>query len=115
MQNYQRIIPRDFYNESKLLKCIGLLSLNILDNSTPCKIEIEESGEAFNVVLLDDGYLTIINYPIKVKDLEILFKTTYNSKANYPLYAELNYVNYCVFDESGKFDSEFLELINIID
>ena len=46
MDNYSRVIPRDFFNEAKLLKCMGLLALKVLDNMTPngIKILIEESG-----------------------------------------------------------------------
>lgn len=112
MTKYERVIPRDFFNEAKLLKCMGVISLAILDNKTPKGIEmkIEESGEAFEVVLLDEGSLTIANYPVKINGELYNLKTTYNSKANYPLFFEtLNYEDILVLDESGNFTVEFIE------
>lgn len=32
---YQRVIPRDLFNEAKLLKCLGRLSLFIHDGKSP--------------------------------------------------------------------------------
>lgn len=109
---YHRVIPRDLFNEAKLLKCIGRLSLLILDNMVPCKIEIDENGQPFNICLLDEGSLTISNYRITVKGIELIFKTTYNSKANFPLYCECDEVDYLVFDEEGNFSEEFNQFIN---
>lgn len=111
MENYSRVIPRDFFNEAKLLKCMGLLALNILDGKQPenTVISIADNDEPFNVVLLDDGHLTVINYPVKINGIEVIFKSTYNSKSNYPLLAEYQNCEYVVFDEHGQWDSEFLE------
>lgn len=113
-ETYTRVIPRDFFNEAKLLKCMGLLSLMILDNKTPCDIRIQEDGEPFQIELTEDGSLFVANYPVFVKDTLCLFKTTYNSKANYPLICEYDYCEYRVFDESGNWDEEFLEFINTL-
>jgi hypothetical protein len=121
---YQRVIPRDFFNEAKLLKCMGLLSLKIHDCKTPCEITIHqdqryinetmdtENGEPFDVVLMDCGHLTVINYPVTVKGVQCTFKTTYNSKSNFPFYCEHDYCDYLVFDEKGNFDDEFLNFVN---
>lgn len=111
MENYSRVIPRDFFNEAKLLKCMGLLALNVLDGKQPenTVISISDNDEPFNVVLLDDGHLTVINYPVKINGIEVVFKSTYNSKSNYPLLAEYQDCEYVVFDEQGQWDSEFLD------
>lgn len=106
---YDRVIPRDFFNESKLLKCMGNLQIAITDCKLPegVKIEIDENGEAFKIALTDDGYLTIANYPVRINGKEIIMKTTYNSKSNFPLFGEYEYCDYLVFDEQGKFTAEF--------
>ena len=109
---YTRVIPRDFFNESKLLECMGVLSLKILDRRLPegVQIEIAETGEPFNIQLTDDGVLTVANYPVTVNGKTVFFGTTYNSKANFPLFARSeSYEDFQVFDDNGDFSSEFIE------
>lgn len=109
---YERVVPRDLFNEAKLLKCIGLVALMILDNKTPVAMAIEEHGNAFKIGLLDDGYLTITNYEISIKGNPYTFKCQYNSKSNYNLFVEYNYCEYLVFDEKGNFYTEFIDFVN---
>ena len=35
---YERVIPRDLFNEAKLLKCVGLLVLKIHDGENPANV-----------------------------------------------------------------------------
>lgn len=108
---YKRIIPRDFFNEAKLLKCMGLLSLKIEDRETPegIKIEIESNNEPFEIVLLEEGSLTIKNYLVKVNGKRVTMKTTYNSKSPFPLMCGIGYDEWPVFTDEGEFDEEFIE------
>ncbi len=115
LTEYQRVIPRDLFNEAKLLKCIGQLCLLIHDGLTPVKMSVEETGEAFEIGLLEDGFLCILNLDISIKDQVFTFKTTYNSKANYPLYLEYDYCDYEVFDDKGKFTQTFIDFCNSVD
>lgn len=110
---YNRVIPRDFFNEAKLLKCMGLLSLKILDGQLPdgLKIEIEESGEPFDIQLTEDGSLFVANYQVLVNDVPVIMGTAYNSKSNYPLNCIFNYEEIRVFDETGNFTEEFVSFI----
>lgn len=110
--SYQRVIPRDFFNESKLLKCMGQLSLKVLDYQTPkgVEISIDENLEPFDIQLSDSGFMFVSNYPVQVNGVEILFTTTYNSKANYPLYAWYDDEQYKVFDEDGNFHKDFIAM-----
>jgi hypothetical protein len=112
---YTRVIPRDFFNEAKLLKCMGILSLKILDCQLPEGIEItiSESGNPFNIQLSDDGSLYVANYQIKVNGQIVEFHTTYNSKSNYPFYASVDYCEYQVFDDGGEFTDEFIEQFKV--
>ena len=109
--SYQRVIPRDFFNEAKLLKCMGQLSLKILDCQLPegIKIEIEETGEPFEIHLTDDGRLFVSNYQTSINDTYISLSTTYNSKYNYPLICFHDDVELLVFDEFGNFTEEFIQ------
>jgi hypothetical protein len=115
-ETYSRVIPRDFFNEAKLLKCMGMLALKILDRQTPCDMHIDEGeeGEPFNIELSDEGGLFVSNYHVYVKNTRCTFKTTYNSKSAYPFYCEYENCDYCVFDESGEWDSEFIHLVTEI-
>lgn len=109
--SYCRVIPRDFFNESKLLKCMGLLALKILDGNLPkgIKITIDECEEPFKIDFLGEGSLTIANYPVTANEQNVVMKTTYNSKANYPLFCEIGDSECLVFDEKGDFHNDFIE------
>lgn len=112
---YPRIIPRDFFNESKLLKCMGRLALlkhkgNLPDN---ININVEESGEPFHVKLHNEyGCLYVSNYNVTINDIDVFVGTLYNSKNNYPLVCYYDYTEYLVFDENGNFDDEFIEFFS---
>lgn len=112
MSNYNRVIPRDFFNEAKLLKCMGFLALNILNGTLPdgINVEIEEPGEPFDIHLMDDGSLYIANYMTTFNNVPVIFKTTYNSKDPYPFFLEHDYCDYKVFNDDGTFSNEFKSL-----
>lgn len=111
--NYTRVIPRDFFNDSKLLKCMGFLALHILNNTVPnnihIKIESEEKGEPFDIRMCDDTFLCVSNYETFVNDENVLMKSKYNSKDNFNLYCEFEDEDYLVFDENGHFTKEFID------
>jgi len=107
---YDRVIPRDLFNESKLLKCMGQLCLYIHDNTTPVEMTVEHNGDPFKIALMEDNNLRVTNISISIKGSVFDFYTTYNSKAAYPLYVmDDNYTEYEVFDHGGKFSTEFVE------
>lgn len=108
--SYTRVIPRDFFNEAKLLKCMGQLALKILDGMLPdgLKIEINESGEPFNILLTDDGRLFISNYETTINDVYVSMSTTYNSKDAFPLVCFHDDDETTVFDDNGEFTEEFI-------
>lgn len=108
---YIRVIPRDFFNESKLLKCLGKLELCIHDNSTnDLPLVSIFDGERFIIELSDYGFLYCLNYKVFVNDIEIYLYTPYNNRDNYPLYGDYKENTYKVFDESGQlniFEKDF--------
>jgi hypothetical protein len=113
--NYNRVLPRDLFNEAKLLKCIGRLILLIEDNMTPVRMSYGENGEPFTIGLTDDGSLMVTNLGISINRRLQTFKTTYNSKSNYPLLLETpDYSEILVFSENGEFTPDFIQYaINI--
>lgn len=115
--SYQRVIPRDFFNESKLLKCMGQLSLKILDGKLPdgVKIEIDECGDPFVINQTNDGRLFLQDYDVTVNDVFVSMSTTYNDKNNYPLVCFHDDIETTVFDDNGEFTPEFIELCNNIE
>lgn len=113
-ETYCRVIPRDFFNEAKLLKCLGQLAIKIHECDLPegFIIDIEESGDPFDIQLSDEGSLYVANYPTTVNGVRVRFKTTYNSKSPYPLFCEVDYTDYQVFEDNGEFCEEFINMFN---
>ncbi len=114
--SYTRVIPRDFFNEAKLLKCMGILSLKILDGMLPegISISIYESGEPFQIELDDCGDLRVMNYPIEVNGEEVIFFTAYNSKNALPFYAYINDEPVLVFTNTTEFTNDFISAVSLM-
>jgi hypothetical protein len=107
-KNYNRVIPRDLFNESKLLKCIGRLCLLINDGFPICSMHYDFDGSPFQVVQNINGELHVKNINFFIKDLPLLFKTGLNSKENFPLMLEWEGVDYEVFDKAGQYQFGFI-------
>lgn len=110
--SYTRVIPRDFFNESKLLKCMGRLALLRLDNQLPdgIEIEIDEHGEPFDIKQdMNSGSIYVSNYSTSVNDIDVIFATRLNSKEPYPMVCIIGYDEVEVFDNDGDFVEEFIE------
>jgi len=112
---YNRVIPTDFFNESKLLKCLGQLVLKIDENRTlRNKIEVPEYGEEPFEIHLNKSLnvLHCLNYNFieKVTDIPLSFMTPYNSKGNYPLEFMIEHGDIMeVFNDDGSLSNEFLQ------
>jgi hypothetical protein len=113
--HYTRVLPRDLFNEAKLLKCVGRLCLLIHDGLTPAGIFFEmQDLQPFKIGLIPDGHLTVTNLKFYIHGKFVMFKTTYNSKSEYPLLADYEDIEYPVFSNSGSLEPEFIELFNSI-
>lgn len=100
---YQRVIPRDLFNEAKLLKCIGKISVLIHDNKIK-GLEALHDGDAFKITQSLDGQLTIDNIHFFDEDgTTVSFSTNYNSKEDWPL--EMIYMDkyYYPLNEKGEY------------
>ena len=113
MHSYQRVVPRDLFNESKLLQQLGFLCLAIHDWEIG-RLEVEDSGEPFDVQLSDEGELSITNLTFLRGEEVIRFWINYNSRIKNPLLFEnpkTGDSDY-VFDDQGEFTSRFFEQFN---
>ena len=117
--NYVRVIPRDFFNEAKLLKCMGHLSLAVLDRILPDGINIEildsiENDSQFNIKIIIYFYILYVsNYTILINGKSYILGTRYNSKQNFPFYIIIDDQDFLVFDEQGDLSEEFINKFQI--
>jgi hypothetical protein len=107
---YERVYPRDLFNEACLLKCLGRLTLLILDGKLdlpmPENIPVEIDLDQDNSRLYSN-----LEFYTKSGD-PLYFCTPYNSRDHYPLLcvSEDDEV-YSVFEDSGELHQEFLGLL----
>lgn len=109
-EGYRRVIPRDFFNEAKLLNCLGKLSVAILNGEIQATEELEEETSGFLVEQSIDGNLRLINYYIYVglrDEFYYPFIPHYQKDARYPLYIEGEGERILVLTEDGKITPEF--------
>lgn len=107
--SHRRVIPRDFFNESKLLKCMGQFQLCIHDNMcNGLQLDVRFDGEPFTIFQHDsDGSLTVLNYSVFLNGNPIALYIPYNARENYPLIGLYKGEEYYIFDENGKFMPNF--------
>ena len=113
MINYQRVIPRDLFNESKLLQQLGFVCLAIHDCRLT-RITLEDSGEAFDIQLSDSGKLSVSNLTFWQGDEDVELWMTVNSREKNPLFFLDPYTGdeSYVFDDKGDFTSRFYSKFN---
>jgi hypothetical protein len=112
--SYIRVIPRDLFNESNLLKCYGKLALELdrlqghsanlhEGDGSPFKIEQDEGS----------GSLTIANIPFTIGGRQWVLSRPLNSRRPWPLYAENDDESVSVFEDNGELTPEFAGLIGV--
>lgn len=107
-----RVIPRDLFNEAKLLKCLGQLALHVHDGIAPNNIFIFETEleQGFNIMQNpDDGSIYVENFLCSISSKEVHFYTPLNAKSNYPLMFCYEEEGDRVFDNNGIFTKEFID------
>jgi hypothetical protein len=117
--SYSRVIPRDLFNESMLLKCIGRLTLLIHDGGIQ-GLGFEHDGESFDVVQDEsDGSISVSTVRFFIPGYqpdgsykrELHLATPLNSRQAWPLWLDLDGESYRVFDSEGNPTREFLDAI----
>jgi hypothetical protein len=110
---YQRVIPRDLFNEASLLKCVGRLSLLIHNRSAPPNLRLEHFGTSAGFQIYqdpDDGSIAISNISLfrNNKGGFDLWRPL-NSRDPWPLYVDYKDNEARVFDHEGNLSPEFIE------
>lgn len=111
--NYTRVIPRDLFNEAKLLKCLGRLSLlhheGLLSDGVTIRHD-NDSFAGFNITQNPtDGSLFVSNLTIAVNGDTYHHCTSLNDKSNYPLrLVSGDDREFYVFSEDGDVLPDFL-------
>ena len=114
--NYQRVIPRDLFNEGNLLKCLGQLYLNLEVLKTE-RVEISYYGagstEGFDIQCTVDGDIYVDNISLHIRGVPYIIFRPLNSRRPYPVYTiKMDHSTLEVFNDDGTFHKEFLELLN---
>lgn len=108
--NFSRVIPRDLFNESKLLKCLGTLALRIHEGQIDgLEFEHTDIDKGFIIEMDEgDGSLYCTNLVLMRTDYqtEVYIRSNYNSKEPFPLVASC-FKEECV----DVFTDEFRKLV----
>jgi|SRR5882762_5453865 len=121
--SYLRVIPRDLFNESNFLKCLGQLYLN-LDNKGLAALLVHEGEDEYFAVQQNQhtGALYITNITLYVGG-EIVDGQHHdamvcslwrplNSRAAYPLWLTLeDEDDIAVFNDDGTFSAEMIAFL----
>ena len=117
---YNRVIPRDLFNEAKLLKCLGVLSLNIHDDidnlSSRINMVLEDESKGFMISQNElDGSIQCSNlYLFDNNGTPIYLSSGLNSRLAYPLEYQYKAVQDFVFDDDGTFSEAFKITLDLI-
>lgn len=118
---YQRVIPRDFFNEAKLLKCWGQLALKLHDG---VKLPGWHEGVRLSIVSESDRGWAISQDPVDGalflpgvdlhairghRGFYVVLSTEYNSRDPYPM--TINAIGERVFGDDGEWTDEAREYL----
>lgn len=115
--SYTRVVPRDLFNEAKLLKCLGQLALLIHDHRVHSTLRMSHSYGPFMIeqrehdagLYVSDG----IEFFAGCRKLDLY--TKYNSKEPYPLYCDFGDDEVQVLEPEGFLSQEFWEMLDDAD
>lgn len=114
---YERVIPRDLFNESKVLKCWGRIALLIHDGCAPEGLTVDHDTEYESHFVIDQNPMTGDLYPLnlhlKLNGVKLNAVNPYNSKEAYPIIIEDDEEgSFEVFNDDGTWTNEFLRHCN---
>ena len=110
---YNRVLPRDLFNEAKLLKCLGQLCLLIHEGKCSLKVLHDTKyWEGFNVQQ-DPGegglFVVKLRFYTKRGDWEIGAASVLNSQRPYPLVFNSGGAEHPMFTDDGQLSPEYFE------
>ena len=108
--NYTRILPRDAFNESKLLKCIGRLTLLIEDKMLG-NLHYVYDNKPFNIHQNESSDIYCINIEFFILTKDIMFYTPLNARSNWPMFCIRDEEIITVFDDRGDLTVEFKNIL----
>ena len=115
---YQRVIPRDLFNEAKLLKCLGQLSLLVHDGKCDLHVKHDEHssmvyGNSFEIDQHpEDGSVYCTNLQFYAAGRCLDLRSSLNSREPYPLLlCDEDEDEVEVFDDDGSLTEDFLQTI----
>lgn len=113
LKMYTRVIPRDLFNESGLLKCLGRIYICLETANLP-NVELVHDDEAFDIDQNQStGGLFVNNIQLVAHGITISLERPLNSRAAWSLYATTrDDEEISVFTESGDFTEEMLALLS---
>lgn len=92
---YERVIPRDLFNDASLLKCLGQLSLYAIDgcdvrnnNTSWLRVDFEPTAEkeSFTIHLDEsDGSTFCSNVVVRIHDIQVAVCRLMNDRGRWPL------------------------------
>ena len=105
---YERVIPRDLFNEADLLKCWGKLWIALDDRRDHFASIPDHSGEPFDIVQdPSSGALTVANLSLIVHGQRRAVYRPLNSREPWPLWVWSDDDDIRVFDLDGNLSPEF--------
>lgn len=113
---YQRVIPRDLFNEANLLKCLGTLYLRLEELNLDGVELIHETDLVDHFMVEqdeDDGSTHCLNVALMVRGTELFISRPLNSRRPFPLLVwdpRVNDVVY-IFTDEGRLTDAFIALL----
>lgn len=101
---YMRVLPRDAFNEAKLLKCVGKLTL-MIEDGVLSHWHYHYDGSPFNIVQDEnDGSISVANISFWRDKKPVHIFTPLNAKDAWPGMARFqDGDDYYLFNEAGNY------------
>lgn len=120
MSNYQRVLPRDLFNEASLLKCLGRLVILLEDEARDGKgLIAQEDVSSFDIIQHEDsGGIEVRNLDFMIGGVRHPLVRPLNSRRPWPLHVEapdgdFNFDAVSVFDDEGNLTGDMRRLLGI--
>lgn len=107
--SYQRVVPRDLFNEGNLLTCLGRLAIKLEDRRDHNAVLHQTLEREFSVSQdQSDGSIECYSLALRISDgpRVPLFRPL-NSRDKWPLWARIGDEDVRVFDLDGNLSPEF--------